>query len=112
MRALDQGVEENFSEFFLDALDEGLNGVLGGSAKEAILYHLEHSFSIKKAEIPEKPDTFHAFLEKIFGPGALMIEEYILRVLYSRLNLSYEERSNYGFTDYLREVRTRYEARQ
>lgn len=111
MKTLDHAAEESFDEVFLEALDEGLEGILGRSPKQAILYHLEHSFSIKKAEIPERPDVFHTSLEKIFGPGALLIEECILRILFSRLNTSYEKRSNCGFADYVEQARTEYAAR-
>jgi hypothetical protein len=111
LRTLEHAAEESFDEVFLEALDEGLEGILGGSPKQAIFYHLEHSFSIKKAEIPERSDIFHASLEKIFGPGALLIEECVLRILFSRLNISYEKRSNCGFADYVEQVRIEYEAR-
>jgi hypothetical protein len=44
--------QNNFSEILLAALEESLSS-LGNSPKQAILFHLEASFNIKKEHIPE-----------------------------------------------------------
>jgi hypothetical protein len=88
----------------MEAVDEGLN-FLGESGKQMVFFNLERSCSIKKNDIPKKPEAFAAGLEKIFGAGAAVLEKLILKNLYSKLGLKYEEKSEYAFADYLKDVK-------
>lgn len=97
--------EEKIEKIILDAVDEGLK-TLGESGKQAIFFHLEKTYSIKKSDIPEKPDAFAESLEKIFGVGATVIQKIILENLYSKLGLKYEDKDEYKFTDYLNEIKS------
>jgi hypothetical protein len=80
---------QKFQKTFLEAVEEGLS-TLGDSPKQAILFHLEESFKIKKEEIPKNLTEFKEALEKIFGPGAVYIEKLILKKLCDKLNLEFE----------------------
>lgn len=97
--------EEKIEKIILDAVDEGLK-TLGESGKQAIFFHLERTYSIKKSDIPKKPDAFAEGLEKIFGGGATVIQKIILENLYSKLGLKYEDRDDYSFTDYLNDIKS------
>lgn len=66
----------DFEKFVVEAVDEGLSS-LGDSSKQAIYFHLEKSFDIKRKEIPSKIDDFAKALEKIFGIGANFLEVLI-----------------------------------
>jgi hypothetical protein len=80
---------KDFQKTFLEALEEGLSS-LGESPKQAILFHLENSFKIKREEIPRNLTEFKKALEKIFGPGTPYLEKLILKKLYDKLNLEWE----------------------
>lgn len=80
---------KEFQRAFLEAVEEGLSS-LGDSPKEAILFHLEDSFKIKREEIPQNLSEFKKALEKIFGPGAVYLERLILKRLCDKLNLEFE----------------------
>jgi hypothetical protein len=67
-----------FDRLLLEAVDEGLC-ILGESSKQAIYFHLERNFGIKKDEIPSKLEAFSGALEQIFGFGANFIEISITR---------------------------------
>ena len=95
---------KDFDKFFIEAVDEGLNS-LGEGGRQMIFFHLENSYSIKKHDIPKKPETFAAALEEIFGEGALILEKLIAKSLYSKLGLDYEERSDCTFRNYVTEAR-------
>ena len=95
---------KDFEKLFIEAIDEGL-GVLGESGRQMIFFHLENSYSIKRHEIPKKPEAFAVGLEKIFGAGASVLEKLIVKSLYSKLGLKYEEKSDYTFADYLNDVK-------
>jgi hypothetical protein len=80
---------KHFQKTFLEAVEEGLSS-LGESPKQAILFHLENSFKIKREEIPENLTEFQKALEKIFGPGTPYLERLILKKFYEKLNLRFE----------------------
>jgi hypothetical protein len=72
-----------FEKLFLEAVDEALAS-LGDSAKQAIYFHLENRFKIKRNEIPQRVEDFADGLEKIFGAGAQFLEILIMKKLYER----------------------------
>ena len=92
MRKLD------FDRTFLEAVDHALLS-LGESPREAIYYHLDKSFKLHKEEIPAVTSEFSQALNAIFGPGAEIIERIIVKDLYSKLNLDFEEKTSLEFAD-------------
>jgi len=96
--------EKDFEKLFIEAVDEGL-GTLGESGKHMIFFHLEKSYSIKKHEIPSKPEAFAKGLEKIFGAGASVLEKLIAKSLCSKLRLKYEDVESRPFADYVKYVK-------
>ena len=90
--------QNDFSEILLAAVEESLSS-LGDSPKHAILFHLEASFKIKKEHIPENITEFAKALEKIFGPGALYLEKLIVKRLYEKLGLEFEDVESRNFLE-------------
>lgn len=84
---------KDFQKTFLEAVEEGLS-TLGDTPKQAILFHLENTFKIKREEIPQNLTEFQKALEKIFGPGASYLEKLILKKLYDKFQLEFEEPEN------------------
>jgi len=84
---------KDFHKTFLEAVEEGLS-TLGDTPKQAILFHLENTFKIKREEIPKKLTEFQKALEKIFGSGASYLEKLILKKLYDKFQLEFEELEN------------------
>ncbi len=72
--------KQDIEQLLIEAVDEALSS-FGSSSKEAIFYHLEESFKVKKEEIPSKTQPFMDALEKIFGPGTTFIEALIIKRL-------------------------------
>jgi len=93
--------QEEFEKLFMEAVDESLKS-LGESVRQMIFFHLEKSYSLKRQDIPKKPEAFAEGLEKIFGVGALVLEKIIVKTLYSKLGLEYEDKKDFVFMDYLR----------
>jgi len=96
--------EKGFDKLFIEAVDEGL-GTLGESGRHMIFFHLDKSYSIKKHEIPKKPEAFARGLEKVFGVGASVLERLIVKSLYSKLGLEYEDVESRLFVDYVNHVK-------
>src|SRR3989304_7537998 len=78
-----------FEELLAEAVDEGLSS-LGDSAKQAIYFHLEKTFSIEKQNIPNKFEEFTNAIEKIFGLGAKTLEIRIIKSLYEKVGRDFK----------------------
>lgn len=98
-----QEAEIDFEKLLMEAVDESLT-VLPKSGREMLFFHLERSFSLKKHDIPKKPEIFATALEQIFGAGALILEKLIVKNLYSKLGLEYKDRRDLTFADCLKGV--------
>lgn len=80
----------DFSKILLAAVEEGLSS-LGDSPKQAIFFHLETSFKIKKEHIPENLTEFTKALDRIFGPGAPYLEKLIVKRLCEKMGVECKE---------------------
>jgi len=98
--------QNNLNEIILAAVEDGLSS-LGDSPKQAIIFHLETSFNIKKEQIPENLTEFTKALEKIFGPGASYLEKLIVKNLSEKLGLELESLENTDFLDSVESLKKR-----
>lgn len=97
-------VENRWKQALLDAVDEGLLLILGDSGRKATYFHLQHMYSLSREDIPYNPAVFASGLEKIFGAGAKVIEESIVKSLYCKLGIKYEKKKGARFGDYLQDM--------
>ncbi|MGB9960055.1 MAG: hypothetical protein ACPLKQ_06010 [Candidatus Bathyarchaeales archaeon] len=95
---------KQWDEILLEAVDEALQTVLGESGKEVIYYYFQNSYAIKKEDIPEKPELFIEFLKKLFGVGAELIENTILKNLCQKLGIKPEQAENAKLAEFLRKI--------
>lgn len=65
-------------EVLTRAVELGLY-VLGESVAEVIFYNLEKEYSLKREDIPKRPDRFVEALRDLFGSGAATIEKLIVQ---------------------------------
>jgi hypothetical protein len=95
-----------FDKFLVEAIDESLSS-LGESPKQAILFHLENTFKIKKQEISNNINGFDDALKKTFGPGANFLEKLIINRLCEKAYLISKERppQKAGFSETLLAVK-------
>ncbi len=96
--------QTDFGKILLSAVEESLSS-LGDSSKQAIFFHLESSFKIKKEEIPSEISRFAKALEGIFGPGASYLEMLIEKKLYDKVGLKFEEQNNRNFLESVKKIR-------
>ena len=73
----------SFETAMAEAVDESLSS-LGNFSKQAIYFHLEKAYKIKKEEIPCKTEDFTDAIEQLFGVGAKLIEMRIIKALHER----------------------------
>lgn len=98
--------KRDFEKLLIQAVDDGLSS-LGESSRQAIYFHLERNFNIKKKEIPNKIWNFADAIKKIFGSGADFLEILIMKSLYEKVGGIFELRksTDFAFTDYVIEVK-------
>jgi len=94
--------KNNFERLLLEAVDEGLSS-LGESSRQAIYFHLEKSFNIKKREIPIKIEDFTEAIEQIFDCGADFLEILIMKRLHEKVKgkLELSNSENFAFIEYV-----------
>jgi|YelNatPaOPRAMG01_1025707.scaffolds.fasta_scaffold526775_1 hypothetical protein len=73
----------------LACVDKGLSR-LGETIKNVIYWYIENEYGLKREEIPEKPEEFLKGLEKMYGPGARVIERNILNEMSEEFGIASE----------------------
>jgi len=104
-RPVERRRETEFRRLLLEVVDEGLVAVVGKPPAQAIYYHLERDLHLRRRDIPRKPEAFAQGLERLFGLGAPVLLRAILRKLYRRMGLNFEEKEGYAFADYVQQAR-------
>ncbi|MEM0007901.1 MAG: hypothetical protein QXR89_06530 [Candidatus Bathyarchaeia archaeon] len=99
--------KKEFNTVLIEAIDEALQTTLGESGKEVVYYYLKSSYALRKEDIPENPELFTEFLNRLFGAGAKIIENAILKNLCLKLGIKYEEAKNAKLADFMREISQR-----
>jgi len=96
-----------FEEILLEAIDEGLS-LLGESPKQAVYFHLETAFNMKRHAIPHRIEEFTDAIEKLFGAGAKIIEIKIMKCLFKKVGYNfkhYPKQKSLTFKDYITAVK-------
>jgi nucleoside-diphosphate-sugar epimerase len=93
----------NFEQLLIEAVDNVFSS-LGDSCKQAIYFHLKDCYNINKHEIPYRIEDFADALEKIFGPGAKLIEIEIMRAFFTKVqDFNYSpKQEDLSFTNYVK----------
>jgi len=91
----------------LETIGDVLKQVFGENSAKILLRHVKKS-SLKWEEIPKRAQVFSDALRNILGQGGVIIEDLILETLYSKLELEFKWKKGYGFSDYIKELRSRF----
>jgi len=90
--------EQDFNRMLLEAVDEGFLA-LGNELRQAVYRYLEARRGLKREELPDRLEEFSKALEGVFGVGAHVLEKVILKRLYTRLGLEFNEGEGLSFKD-------------
>jgi hypothetical protein len=97
---------EYFNHTLLNSVEDGVKSVLGEQVVKSLFFHLEKFDGLPRDEIPNNLETFFAALEKAFGKASgKTIGRFIIKVLYVRLGLEFDGRSNRVLLDYVKDAR-------
>ena len=100
---------EMLDDLLLKVVDETMKQVFRETGAKVIYSYLGNNSHLKREEIAEKPEVFSAGLESLMVSAAQVIENLILENLYRKLGLKFKEKKGYEFTDYIEELRKRFE---
>ncbi len=92
----------------LSVVDETLKQVFKEAGTKVIYSYIENKCHLKREEIAEKPEIFSTGLERLLSSGAPVIEKMILKNLYSKHELEFEEKEGYEFSDYIEELKEKH----
>ena len=97
---------EYFNQTFLNSVEDAISSVLGEQVVKSLFIRLEKFDGLTRDEIPHRLDTFFGALEKAFGKtSGRTIGRFIIKVLYVRLGLEFDSRSNRMLLDYVKDAR-------
>jgi len=99
----------SLDDLLLSVVDETMRRVFREAGTKVIYGFLENNHHLKREEIAEKPEVFSVGLETLMVSAAQVIEILILKDLYRRLGLEFVEKEGYEFSDYVEELRERFE---
>jgi len=99
----------SLDDLLLSVVDETMKQVFAEPGANAIYGFLGNNSHLKREEIAGKPEVFSAGLERLLGSGATMLQKLILKNLHFKLGLKFEENEGYGFSDYVEDLRRRFE---
>lgn len=97
-------VDEKFNKMLLEAIDDGLMRI-GDGIKEALYYHVERKYRIKRIQVPHRLKAFHRALVGLLGAGAEVVEAQIYLSLCDRLGLNLEEDAEGSLVGFVSSVR-------
>lgn len=87
--------KRDFTNIFQECVCEALKNALGEECMRTIFFHLELD------QHANNPKEIHEKLCPLFKQGAEIIEKIIVKELFRRANLPYEERGNFDFERYV-----------
>ena len=80
----------------LEAFDESLAGALGSTVLNALYATLLKDYDIARDQLPYRLDTVFMVIREIFGlQGAATLGRAVMRRLYRKLNLEFDEDAHY-----------------
>jgi len=100
---------ETLDDLLLKVVDATMKQVFTQAGAKVIHGYLENYTHLKREEIAEKTEVFSTGLKRLLGSGAPVIENLIVKNLCRKLELKFEEKKGYEFSDYVRELRKRFE---
>ncbi len=97
--------QKNWNIFFANVVDDTLKQVFKEDGTKVIYDYLEKQAHLKLQDAANKPEIFSDSLKKLMLSAATIIEQHILKNLYSKQGLEYEEKPEFTFSDHINKLR-------
>lgn len=93
------GGKGEFNELVLECIDEVMKEIFGERGAQLIFDCLNREGSLRREGIPERLEVFTRGLREFLGSGAAVVEQAVLKILYSNLGEQYSNTEGNNFTD-------------
>jgi hypothetical protein len=97
--------EEKLDNLIANAVNKALKQVFNEKSAKTIEIFIETHSHLTLNEIAERPKPFATYLDKLLSSATPAIKKLILKNLYSKLEMEFKEKKNYGFSDYIEEMK-------
>lgn len=91
MKSTETVAKIEFSQVLHESILKGLKNALGETSAKVVLLNM------KSTRYVDSPEEFHRDLYAIFNEGALSLEKVIVKELFCRLSVPFEEKGDFGF---------------
>jgi hypothetical protein len=98
-------MQTSFEETVNEVVNDTLNEIFTKTATKVIYQHLEMNYQLKPENVAENIGAFKEGLEKFLSSGALAVEGIIVKRLYRRFRMKYENREDWTFADYIKDLK-------
>ncbi|PVX23674.1 MAG: hypothetical protein CW691_09955 [Candidatus Bathyarchaeum sp.] len=105
--------ESEFNMMLREAIHETLINLVGEKNTQSIYFFGEEGYNLKPDEIVENIQDFEFLLEEIFGSGTIIIEQEIMKKLYTKVSeyhkniiLTYASIEQFNFLKYINDLKT------
>jgi hypothetical protein len=99
--------EVGFNELLLEVIDDTLTYILGEEAKKVLYTYLKWTVFLEKQDIGKELAAFDEGLKKLFGSGANVIEDAVVKEMFSRM-IGLKISANDTFLDIVEKMRTHF----
>jgi len=100
--------DNKLNDVLVQVIDDTLKQVFKQQGTKVIYDYLEKNPELRIEEITEKPELFSESMRKLLGSAAPVIEDLIIKNLYTQLNTEFEDRDGYEFSCYIKELREKH----
>jgi hypothetical protein len=102
MRVMQELEFREFNHALVEAMDEVIGEMLGRKVLKSLYTALETHYDVTKDEIPYRIETAYKILKDVFGvQGSTTISNSIVRRLYQKLGLDFEEIAGIRLMEYV-----------
>ena len=95
----------SLNNLLLDAVDETLRHIFKEEGANFILHYLENKCHLDRRRIADEPEAFSAGLDRLLTSARWVVEKLVLENLYSKLELGFQKKEGYVFSDYIKELK-------
>ena len=97
--------QKQWDDFFAEIIDETLKQIFKEDGVKVIYDFLKNNSNLSIKDLANKPEVFSSQLQKLMVSAAQVIEQLILKNLYTARGLEFKEKKGYKFSDYIWELR-------
>lgn len=96
--------DQLFNKLLLEIVDESLTSILGENSKMELYCYLKETVAFDTDNVNVEFAAFHMGIKNLFGSSAIIVENAIIKELFSRIRLDFHKEDD--FVDQIKKART------